>query len=164
METKVYIKGSSIYDAKETREISLEKICETFGLDAKSVKFCMGKDADAAEIFVIPMPNYGLVVDGAIGNGETKDLYGLANVAFNNDNNKPGFYTQVFPGLYSAAEEYDECCCEESAPMVIVNQQKREYGDNSNKVVYYDCDIARPLAATEGDEMLANTIDELAKN
>ncbi|MBQ6518668.1 MAG: hypothetical protein IJI14_08110 [Anaerolineaceae bacterium] len=159
METKVYIKGTSIYDEKETREISLEKICETFGLDAMSVKFCMGKDM--SEIFVIPTPDYGLIVDGSVGTGIKKDLYGLANVAFNSVNGKDGFYTQVFPGLYSAADVADDACCEEGAPILVVNQQKRERDDDSVKLIYYESALAAPLAAGEGDEMLANTLKEL---
>lgn len=160
METKVYIRGASIYDNKETREISLEKICETFGLDAKSVKFCMGKDV--SEIFVTAMPDYGLVIDGAVGADVKKDLYGLANVAFNSDNGKDGFYTQVYPGLYSAADGSDDVCCEEGVPILVVNQQKRERDDDSVKLIYYESALAAPLAAGEGDEMMANTLKELA--
>ena len=158
MKNKICIEGKSIYDGNETREIPIEKICEVFGLDEKSVKFSVGNDKEDAEFFVEPNLGYGMLVRGYVGNSQGKDYYKLAAVLFND--NRPGFYTQVYPGLFEAADESEKRLCEKGIPMVVVNQQKRERGDFSDKVVYYDNDFAVAKKFGSRLNLNANTIKE----
>ena len=165
--TKMYIKGTSLVElngktTRVSREISLEKICDICGLELNSLRLYIEKEDTKEAVVVTHVPDYGISIDGNVGDGERKDLYGLANVAFNNDNDKPGFYTQVFPGLYCAADDKDELCEEEGEPILAVNQQKRDANDTSRKVIYYNSDLAAPVQVSPFDEMSANT--ELERN
>ena len=162
MNTNYFIRAKSIYDNKEYREIPLEKICETFGLNLKTFEFICQSCQE--EISVKPTEEYGVSIDGIVKNEKGKDLYALADVEFScadDENRKSGFVTYVHPGLLSVEEDDEEHSCETDNVVVFVNQHKRASDDNSKKIGYFDSELIDMVDFNYAKNLEAATAAEL---
>ena len=161
MNTTFFIRAKSIYDEQFLREIPLQKICETFGLDPKTIEFCARTVSGNEEIVVTCDEGYGVAVDGRVGNDSKKDLYALANIEFSgpdDEEREEGFVTYVGAGFWSAADENEDDLCEVNETVVFINQRKREAGDDSQKVCFYDDNHVKMMPASSARNMAAKTM------
>ena len=162
MKTNFFVRSKSIYDKAEYREISLQKICETFGLDMRTFEFVCQSGKE--EISVKPTDEYGISIDSSVKNERGKDLYALADVEFScadEEDRDPGFVTYVHPGLWSVEEDNEEHSCETDGVVVIVNQHKRATDDDSRKVGYFDSDYIDMVDVAHSNNIKAATAAEL---